>query len=32
MYTWGGTSYSQAYHNVSAFNGGGGFLVADDLG
>jgi hypothetical protein len=27
-----GTSYSQAYHNLSAFNGGGGFLVADDLG
>lgn len=27
-----GTSYSQAYHNVSEFNGGGGFLVADDLG
>jgi hypothetical protein len=27
-----GTSYSQAYHNISEFNGGGGFLVADDLG
>jgi Right handed beta helix region len=27
-----GTSYSQAYHNVSRFNRGGGFLVADDLG
>jgi hypothetical protein len=27
-----GTSYSLAYHNVSEFNGGGGFLVADDLG
>jgi Right handed beta helix region len=27
-----GTSYSQAYHNISDFNGGGGFLVADDLG
>jgi hypothetical protein len=27
-----GASYSQAYHNISAFNRGGGFLVADDLG
>jgi nitrous oxidase accessory protein NosD len=27
-----GTSYSQADHNVSKFNAGGGFLVADDAG
>lgn len=27
-----GTTYSQAYHNIAEFNGGGGFLVADDLG
>jgi len=27
-----GTSYSRAAHNVSKFNKGGGFLVADDIG
>jgi Right handed beta helix region len=27
-----GSSYSQAYHNISRFNVGGGFLVADDVG
>jgi hypothetical protein len=27
-----GTSYSVADHNVSKFNAGGGFLVADDVG
>ncbi len=27
-----GTSYSIATHNLSRFNGGGGFLVADDVG
>jgi hypothetical protein len=27
-----GTSNSRAWHNVSKFNKGGGFLVADDLG
>jgi nitrous oxidase accessory protein NosD len=27
-----GTSFSQADHNLSKFNAGGGFLVADDVG
>ena len=27
-----GTSFAIATHNVSRFNGGGGFLIADDLG
>jgi nitrous oxidase accessory protein NosD len=27
-----GTTRSQAYHNTSAFNHGGGYLIADDLG
>jgi hypothetical protein len=27
-----GSSFSRAAHNISKFNGGGGFLIADDLG